>query len=184
VRPRLRRGRPATIEGFADHLRRRPVDDDPERAATDAGTLAGLQEAGRARLRPLPDEVPRHFAGYLTGHLLRHLAERGRPIDSDTIATATFYAAPLGDDAAQGRLDEPATHARFLHTYLMLYLEKKLARPSEIEVESLLASWLFTQLGVRLVADEPGKVLGRSRARRLARTFPEQAPGVTADGTR
>jgi hypothetical protein len=167
---------PATLDGYADFLRQRPPDTDPEQAATHAGTLAGLEEGPQVRLRPGPDEEIHHFAGYLAGHLLRWLVDRGRAFDDDTIATASFYAAPLGDEAAQSRLGAPAANAGFLHTYLMVYLEKKLGRPVDVEVESLLVSWLLTQLRVKVAADDVGRALGRSRARRLAGTFPEPVP--------
>ena len=171
---------PRTVEALVDHLSTRADDDDPHRRERDAGTLAGLTAAGRARLRPEPGEEWRHFAGYLAGHLLHWLVDRGRPPDSDTIRVATYYGAPLGDEAAQRRLDEPAANVRWLHTYLMIYLERKLGHPADVELESQLVSWLCTQLRVRPATDDTGALLGRMRARRVARYFPDATPSGEA----
>lgn len=163
---------PKTIEAFVEYMSTRPDDADPDRRERDAGTLAGLTATGNARLRPDPGEDRRHFAGYLTGHLLHWLVDRGRPLGGETIPIATYYGAPIGDEAAQMRLDDPAANLRWLHTYLMVYLEKKLGHPADVELESQLVSWLCSQLRVKPV-DDAGAILGRLRGCRLAKHFPE-----------
>jgi hypothetical protein len=171
---------PQTVEALVDHLSTHPDDSDPHRQERDAGTLAGLTTTGNARIRPEAGEDGCHFAGYLTGHLLKWLVDRGRPLDGDAICVATYYGAPIGDGAAQRRLDEPAANVRWLHTYLMIYLERKLGRPADVELESQLVSWLCSQLRVRPATDDIGALLGRMRVRRLAKYFPDATPG---DGT-
>jgi hypothetical protein len=179
---KFRRGAapPPTVEAFVESIRARPRDPDPQRAATDAGLVEGLEERGPARLRPREDEEPRHFSGFLTGHLTSWLVERGQPLDNAVVRTASFYGGPVGDEHVQDMLDDPAGNVRKVHTYLMVYLEKKIGHPTDIAVESLLVSWLLTQLRLRPV-DHAGRTFGRTRARRLARQFPDLAPEVPGD---
>ena len=54
----------------------------------------------------------------------------------------------------------------------MVRTEKRVGRPMPVELEEVVGSWLATHQGLRPAEGMP-EILGRRRARRIAKLFPE-----------
>jgi hypothetical protein len=170
-----RREPTSTAEGLREHLlrrRRRGELRDVER-----GQLEGLSEAPerRARLTPQPDETVGHHGGYLVGKLLVFTEARGVVVTSDfLVPTMAAYCVGIAEAARRPGVDvrDPTMPA---HTYAMVRTERKLGAPVPVEQEEHLLTWLVTAAGLRPVGDAPA-LLGRRRARRRAKLFPDLPP--------
>lgn len=117
--------------------------DDPD--GTLAGHLAGLRAGGRAKLLADSGESVFHHAGYLSGHLTRWLAERGRPVDPAMLLVVAAYAAAVADPPE----DPFATPTRVLatHVYAALRTEKKHRQALSDAGERMVFGWLLEQAG-------------------------------------
>ena len=133
-----------------------------------------LESGRRARMQPREDEPVVRHALYLVGTLIAFAERIGRPFDRTALRVwATPYCVGVAERQAQPEkaLPDPQFGT---HTYAMVRSERKVGRPMPVELEELLASWLATNLGLRPVEGMP-EILGRRRARRLAKLFPDSA---------
>jgi hypothetical protein len=133
-----------------------------------AGQLAGLLETGPARLAPRPGESVYHHAGYLAGHQMRWMHERGRALDQSTMLTAAAYGAALADPAGQGALDK-ADRPVSAHIYAAVRVERKTGQPLSEQDERMFVGWLLEQTDVPATEQLIAK-FERLRHRRQERT--------------
>jgi hypothetical protein len=134
---------------------------------TNAGMLAGLLATGSARVIAQPGGNVYHHAGYLSGHLLRWLAARGRELDDRIRLIAAGYAASLADPAGQealGKPDRPMT----AHSYAAIRCERAGRQPLPEADERMLFGWLVEQTGTPLTQQLTAK-FHRLRTRRQDR---------------
>lgn len=113
---------------------------------TKTGMLAGVVEVGSARTAPTVDESVYHHAGYLAGHLLGWLLQRGRPLDSRLRLLAAGYAASLADPGGQAMLDKPDRPVT-AHSYAAIRVEQQTHRALSESDERMLLGWLLEQTG-------------------------------------
>ena len=139
-----------------------------------AGMLAGLLDAGAARIALPPDGTVYQHAGYLSGHLLRWLAERGRDLDDRIRLIAAGYAASLADPAGQAALDKP-DRPMTAHSYAAIRCERAGRQPLSEADERMLFGWLVEQTGTPVTAQLTAKFqrLRTRRQDRLAAGGPE-----------
>jgi hypothetical protein len=109
-----------------------------------AGHIEGLRETGPARLAPAPDEPIYHHAGYLSGHLTRWMAERGREIDPAMLLLVAAYAGAVADPAGQRSFDKPDGPLA-VHTYAAIRTEKKHDQALSDSDERMMFGWLLEQ---------------------------------------
>jgi hypothetical protein len=134
----------------------------------EVGRLEGLGDAAAARLAARPGESATHHAGYLVGHLIRWLHERGKPLDAATLLTASVYGACIADEGGQQQLARP-DRPMSTHTYAAIRTEKRIGAALDRADEQMLFGWLLEQAGGRATPQLLAK-LDRIRARRLERT--------------
>jgi hypothetical protein len=113
---------------------------------TKTGMLSGLLDNGSARVAPQPGETVYHHAGYLSGHLLRWLFDRGRVLDDPLRLIAAGYAASLADPGGQAMLDKP-DRPMTAHSYAAIRCERTTDRTLSEADERLLFGWLVKQTG-------------------------------------
>jgi len=130
------------VEALRNELRstRSPADDKD----TKPGMLAGLLDRGVARMVPEVGETGYHHAGYLSGHLLRWLSERGRSLDEPLRLIAAGYAASLADQGGQAMLDKP-DRPMTAHSYAAIRCERASRQPLSEADERMLFGWLLEQ---------------------------------------
>ena len=146
---------------------RREIRSDQDDNGTNAGMLAGLLDTGAAQLAARPDGNVYRHAGYLSGHLLRWLAERGRSLDDRIRLVAAGYAASLADPAGQAALDKP-DRPMTAHSYAAIRCERAGRQLLSEADERMLFGWLVEQTGIPLTPQLTGK-FQRLRARRQER---------------
>jgi hypothetical protein len=130
------------IEALRTELRSTPPrPGDPD---TKPGLLAGLLDTASARVAPEPGESVYHHAGYLSGHLLRRLYERGRVLDGPLRLLAAGYAASLADPSGQAMLGKPDSPMT-AHSYAAVRCERKTRQPLSEADERMLFGWLLEQ---------------------------------------
>ena len=118
----------------------------PDDNGTKSGMLAGLLSTGAAQLEAGHDANVYYQAGYLSGHLLRWLLERGHDLDDRFRLIASGYAASLADPAGQTALakpDRPIT----AHTYAAMRCEDNTRQALPESEERRLFDWLLEQTG-------------------------------------
>jgi hypothetical protein len=111
-----------------------------------AGHLEGLLEQGPARLAPRPGESVYHHAGYLSGHLTRWMAERGREVEPAVLLMLAAYAAAVADPGGQESFAKPDGPLA-VHTYATIRTEKKHGRALPEPDERMMFGWLLEQAG-------------------------------------
>lgn len=134
----------------------------------DIGRLEGLLSPGRARLAARPGESVLHHAGYLVGHLIRWLHERGKPFDMPMMLTAAAYGASIADEGGQQQLAKP-DRPMTAHTYAAIRTEKKTRSALDAADERMLFGWLLEQTSTR-ATPQLLATFERRRAARLERT--------------
>jgi hypothetical protein len=139
----------------------RTGDVDPDSVAQ--GQYEGLLATGPARLHPLPGESEKHHSGYLLGHLIRWVHDRGRAIDS-TVVGLTLYGSAIAHSQAQAALarDDGVVRA---HQYAAILAERKLTRQISDSDERMGYGWLCEQADLAVTPDMVAR-LERLRARR------------------
>jgi hypothetical protein len=123
---------------------------EPQGAGTVDGELEGLTDAGTARLLAADGESQHRHAGYLLGHLIRWLNERGWPVD-DRLLVAAWYGASVATPEGQGALGGEDGIIR-VHVLATLMTERKLGGPLADREERMLYAWLCEQAGVVVTA--------------------------------
>ena len=157
-----------------------------------AGTLTGSMQAQleglsepplrRARFARNDGETKTEHSLYLLGKLQSYFELTGVEVDREfLVPPMTVYCVAVSEYAARPDVDlrDPRIG---IHTYAMIRLERHIGAPLPIERESELLSWLMTQLSLRPV-EGSGSVMGRRRARRLARSFPDLPPERPSEGS-
>jgi hypothetical protein len=134
---------------------------------TNAGMLAGLLDTGSARVESQPGENVYQHAGYLSGHLLRWLAERGRGLDDRIRLITAGYAASLADPAGQAALDKP-DRPMTAHSYAVIRCERAGRQLLSEADERMLFGWLVEQTRTPLTQQLTAK-FHRLRTRRQDR---------------
>ncbi|HST47813.1 hypothetical protein [Jatrophihabitans sp.] len=134
---------------------------------TRAGMLAGLLEAGPARVAPNPGETVYHHAGYLSGHLLRWLIVRGQVFDERLRSSATGYASSLADPGGQAMLDKP-DRPMTAHSYAAVRCERASRQALPESEERMLFEWLL-EVTRTPYTQERGATFQRLRAHRQDR---------------
>jgi hypothetical protein len=136
-------------------------------AETNIGMLAGLMSAGSIVPVSDPDVRVLYQAGYVCGHLLRWLSERGRAVGGPLGLIAAGYAASISDHAGQSALAKPDAPMT-AHTYAAIRCERHTGEGLSEADEQLLFGWLVEQTGAPLTP-ELAATFRRQRARRRER---------------
>jgi hypothetical protein len=147
----------------------------PHATDVEVGRLAGLLDIDRAALSAGTGESTLHHAGYLVGHLIRWLHERGRPLEQRMMLTAAAYGASIADEGGQRMLAKP-DRPMSAHTYAAIRTEQKTGSALTETDERMLFGWLSEQAGIE-PTPQLVVTLERRRALRLART------GLSSGGT-
>jgi hypothetical protein len=161
-----------TLKELVAHARRAPAGD-----LIATGMVEGLTGRGRIQVAPHPDERLDHQTGRLIGRFLQWVDSTGRALDHSLIMLATAYLTWVSHDVRSGDSILLAGGPRAImktHTCAMIYAARRAGEPSIVGEELLLISWLAGQVGLR-PTDDAGRQVGRSRALRHRRLFPDAA---------